>query len=322
MFSKLGWYPLINFFYSNTAGSFKKMYQLATDHLSKLRLMAASDPALQDILNFFEPFYLAFLQQYEQSIDGRRAYHAKTAEFKELLEEVTGPMLRRWHAEVQMNYDLDSRQYKQLFPQGRSIFKNAVYEVRIQEVKSLGRALLLDPQLAALGATVEAYGQQLEALRDEQQGLEYSFHSNSNLLEQQREELSLGLFATFARLKFHYYRDVDRVVDFYELKYFRQTSSPSHSDEVEVNTLEVELAPNSQEQQLEGLLQEGSRVRLTHLRGEAVRYTTLANATASAGQWQELLPNQTLDLLVPAGQRILLLDNPTAIEAVLLLELL
>ncbi|AFC26009.1 hypothetical protein [Saprospira grandis] len=91
MFQNPDWAALSNFFYSSTKGSFKKMYQLATDHLSKLRIKAATDPDIQDILTFFEPFYFAFLQQYERSIDGRTAYHAKTAEFKELLEEVTGP---------------------------------------------------------------------------------------------------------------------------------------------------------------------------------------------------------------------------------------
>jgi len=221
MYQTPNWIALRNFFYTDTRGSFKKMYQLSTDHLSKLRIKAATDPAIQDILTFFEPFYLTFLEQYERFIDGRTAYHAKTAEFKELLGEVTGPMLRRWAAEIQMIYDSKSRQYKSFFPQGRTVFSRAKFDDRIQLVKTLGRSLVRDPQLAQLGRTVAAYGQQLEDLRDEQQGLEYSYSNNSTLLEQHREELSLGLFASFARLEFHYYRDIKQVADFYELKYFR-----------------------------------------------------------------------------------------------------
>ncbi|WCL83085.1 hypothetical protein PPO43_01085 [Saprospira sp. CCB-QB6] len=207
------------------------MYQLSTDHLSKLRLKSATDPAIQDILIFFEPFYLTFLEQYERSIDDRRAYRAKTAEFKELLREVTGPLLRRWAAEIQMSYDRKSRQYKSFFPQGRTIFSRAKLDDRIQLVKTLGRSLLADPQLLNLGTTVAAYGLQLEGLRNEQQGLEYCYNNNAALLEQQREELSLGLFAAFARLKFHYYRDIDRVVDFYELKYFRSISAVGQEED-------------------------------------------------------------------------------------------
>lgn len=143
------------------------MYQLATDHLSKLRVKAATDPVIQDVLTFFEPFYFAFLQQYERFIDGRTAYHAKTAEFKELLGEVTGPMLRRWASEIQMTYDSKSCQYKSFFPQGRTVFSRAKLDDRIQLVKTLGRSLLSDSQLVHLGRTVLLYGQQLEDLRDE-----------------------------------------------------------------------------------------------------------------------------------------------------------
>ena len=326
MFTQVEWDHLKNFFESQTRGSFKKMYQLATDHLSKLRIKAVNDPVIQDILTFFEPFYLDFLQQYERSIDGRSAYHAKTAEFNELLEEVTAPLLRRWVAEIQMSYDNQSRQYKNFFPQGRTVFQNNSNEVRIQLVKTLGRNLLNDPQLANLGTTVATYGQQLEDLRNEQQGLEYNYNNNSTLLEQQRKELSLGLFASFARLKFHYYRDINQVADFYELKYFRRGNSSSEEENTEEDDdygrFEVDLAPESRLVQLEGLLTGGETVRITHLEGEPIKYYSAANAADSPAQVYELQPNQTISLQLPAGHRLLLLDNPAANMAKVELELM
>ena len=325
MFQNPDWAALSNFFYSSTKGSFKKMYQLATDHLSKLRIKAATDPDIQDILTFFEPFYFAFLQQYERSIDGRTAYHAKTAEFNELLEEVTGPLLRRWAAEIQISYDNQSRQYKSFFPQGRRVFQNNSLEVRIQLVKTLGRNLLQDPQLATLGTTVAGYGQQLEDLRNEQQGLEYHYNNNSTLLEQQREELSLGLFACFARLEFHYYRDINQVADFYELKYFRRSnndSSEESTEEEDYGLFEIDLAAESRSAQLEGLLRGGENIRITHLEGEPLKYYSAANATDSPAQIYELQPNQSASLQLPAGHRLLFFDNPASQMAKVELELM
>ncbi|WCL81310.1 hypothetical protein PPO43_15145 [Saprospira sp. CCB-QB6] len=316
-----GWTKTENFVYTITKDNKKKMYLLAKDHVHKLTEKAASDPVIQDILNFVLPAYDDFLLQYRKNTIDKREYHQKTADFKALLHQLSSVEIRRWDIEIQMTYDVITSDYTRLLPDGREPFQKGTYDMRIEAVMTLGDLLSNDPQLQGLGATVLAFGQQLEDLRSQQQGVEGNTDDNVDDLETTRQELAIVLYGAFARLLAHYYRTPKRVDNFYELKYFRRGNSSSEEDD-DYSRFEVDLAPESRLVQLEGLLTGGETVRITHLEGEPIKYYSAANAADSPAQVYELQPNQTVSLQLPAGHRLLLLDNPAANMAKVELELM
>ena len=321
-----GWTKTENFVYTITKDNKKKMYLLAKDHVHKLTEKAASDPVIQDILNFVLPAYDDFLLQYRKNTIDKREYHQKTAEFRALLHQLSSVEIRRWDIEIQMTYDVITSDYTRLLPDGREPFQKGTYDMRIEAVMTLGDLLSNDPQLQGLGATVLAFGQQLEDLRSQQQGVEGNTDDNVDDLETTRQELAIVLYGAFARLLAHYYRTPKRVDNFYELKYFRRGNSSSEEENTEEDEdygrFEVDLAPESRLVQLEGLLTGGETVRITHLEGEPIKYYSAANAADSPTQVYELQPNQTISLQLPAGHRLLLLDNPAANMAKVELELM
>ena len=321
-----GWVKTENFVYTMTKGNKKKMYLLAKDHFHKLTEKAATDPFIQDVLNFITPAYEAFLLQYRKSTLDKREYHLRTARFVSLIKQLSSVEIRRWDIEIQMTYDVITSEYQSLLPNGRAAFQNGSYEMRIEAVMTLGDLLSNDPQLQGLGATVLAFGQQLEDLRSQQQGVEGNTDDNVDNLESTRQELAIVLYGAFARLLAHYYRTPKRVDNFYELKYFRRGNSSSEEENTEEDDdygrFEVDLAPESRLVQLEGLLTGGETVRIRHLEGEPIKYYSAANAADSPVQVYELQPKQTISLQLPAGHRLLLLDNPAANMAKVELELM
>jgi len=321
MSNNTNWHWLINFFNNSTRTSNKKMHQLASDHVSKLRQVAPRDAEIQFLLDFLEPFFSAFIVQYEKSTDDRAVYRDLTAQFTTLLTDITSKQLHIWDLQIQLAYGRNSRQYTVLFPQGRAPFQTGGYEPRIRAVKALGRALQNDPQLAALGQDILVLGQQLEDLRNSQQGIEYDFSSNSSQLSRKREELAEALFGVFGRLKFHYYKELDTVENFYELKYFRSSSSVGVEEE-ESPIMELRLSPNSQQTFFAGQIEGGEIIRLVNLEGGDIQYYSLVTATDNPDHKLNLFSGQNMDYSIPLDHRILVLENTNSTEVKLSIELI
>lgn len=325
MVETTGWIKTENFVYTTTKENKKKMYLLAKDHVHKLTEKASSDPVIQDILNFILPAYEDFLLQYRKNTVEKRDYHQKTAAFEDLIAQLSGVEIRRWDVEIQMTYDIATNDYRLFLPYGREPFQKGTYDMRIEAVMTLGDLLSADPQLQGLGARVLAFGQQLDDLRGQQQGVEGNNDDNVDDLEAKREELAIILYGAFARLLAHYYRTPKRVDNFYELKYFRRSrnSSPEQEEENDnFSNFEVALSPGSSQQQLEGLLIGGERLRLQHISGEPVLYYFLVNSSDSPGQQYELQPNQSVEVIVPLGHRLIVLENPSRQDSLVEIELL
>jgi len=319
------WSKIENFVNSSTQSSLKKMYLMSTDHIHKLMAEAPNDAVIQDILTFVQPAYSNFVRQYRAKTLQINAYRLKTLDFTNMAALLSSEKIRRWDVEIQMIYDDRSNQYQSLLPNGRAPFQKGAYEMRIESVMTLGEALSMDPQLATLGGDILAFGQQLELLRQEQQGDEGQKSIHSASLEALREELATVLFGAFGRLVGHYYRELHRVTNFYELKYFRRrpSSSNNNSEEEEnYDLFEFDLAPQSRVVKLEGLLAGGETIRLQLLEGDNLQYYTVANSADTPDQVYRLQNSQNARLQLPLGHRLLVLENSENSSAKVEVEIL
>ena len=316
------WSKLINFFISVTEGSHRKMYLLAADHLRKLQEMAVHDPFLQDLLTFLLPFFDSFIAQYRKTNQDRILLAEKTADFKDMLDNLSADTIRQWDIQIQMVYDMRSNIYRRMLPEGRKPFQGGSYEMRIENVLSLAERLSMDPQLSTLGQDVEAYGLQLQDLRTQQQRLKVYRSANSIALEEQRLNLAKGLYAVFSRLKGHYYEELYEVEKFYSLHYFRTATEDADLAEEDINSFEISLEANSRSGQLEDLLEGGETIRITHLEGGQLKYYTVVNAVDTPLEEYSLSPLQSVSMTVPDGHQLLVVDNVHSIPAKLQIEVL
>ncbi|AFC26331.1 hypothetical protein [Saprospira grandis] len=317
----VSWSQLINFFISSTKNSSRKMYLLASDHLRKLESMASQDPFLEDLWLFLLPYYQAFVAQYRKTNQDRIEGAQKTADFTEKINLLSSRLIRRWDAQIQLVYDIDDNRYKKFFPYGRKPFHRETYELRIEAVLSLGERLLAEPQLQQLGQTVLAFGQQLQALRIQQQGFKAYNSVNAKRLEKERLQLAQGLYAVFCRLKGYYYQELHQVEKFYSLHYFRAKTKTKAASSQEERVIMLDLAPHSRLAQFQEQLKGGEEIHLRHIEGPSLKYYTLAHEMDQPTQIKDLPPLSQQALIVPKGHRLLLLENDQPLPAKLQIEI-
>lgn len=318
----VSWSKLINFFISSTKNSSRKMYLLASDHLRKLEAMASQDPFIEDLWLFLLPYYQAFVAQYRKANQDRIESAKRTADFTDKIDLLSSRLIRRWDAQIQLVYDIDDNQYKQLLPYGRKPFHRETYELRIEAIFSLGERLLADPQLQHLGQAVMAYGQQLQDLRIQQQGFKVYKSANAKSLEKERLQLAQGLYAVFCRLKGYYYKELHQVEKFYSLHYFRAKTKSKASSSQEERVIMLDLAPNSRLAQFQEQLKGGEEIHLRHIEGPSLKYYTLAHEVDRPAQEEDLSPLSNQSLIVPEGHRLLVLENDQPLAAKLQIEII
>lgn len=283
MFIKPTWSYLQNVFDNATKGTSLRMYQLSNDHFDKLRgrinkidakIATLSEPnealekernTLKSLLLLGEDAFKAFREQYRTNTTTNARYRLLTERLNVLLRDLV-TKARRWDAMVQVEFDITTPDYIFLFPQGRSIFQTAPYDVRINEVQSFAERLADYPALSDLLDAVRLFGEKLYSTRQQQQDIEGSQQENSKLLEEKRLALASKMHGMYGGLLMQYHETPIKVETFYELQYLRRAANDSDSDmdEQPRETAMIVLTPNEIHTALEGKLAENDIIRIVN----------------------------------------------------------
>ncbi len=219
------WYPLRNTFDNATKGSLKRMLILATDHHDKLLMESANNPQIATLYQMFLPVYQTFKQAYNGTFQKDAFYQGNTQIVENLFAELRSQKIKQWDIWIQNEYLDSTPQYLMLLPNGRSPFQTASYEARINAIIALEANLASFPTLANVLTDVSAFRQKIVQARTTQQGFEKSASNTVKAVEDARIALAQVMQGVFGGLIFHYYKSINRVETFYELKYLRNTSS-------------------------------------------------------------------------------------------------
>ena len=236
---KPSWRYLQNMFDNATKNNFLHMYLLSNDHFDKLRgriralneqIAAATEPnetlekerqALLEILAVGETAFEAYREQYRSNTTTNAKYRLLTERLRKLLKDLSARKIRHWSVSVQVFFDIKSTDYIYLFPKGNRVFQQGAYDVRINEVQSLAERLTDYAVLGDLQTKVQTFGEQLYAIRSEQQAIEGMQQQNSKLLEEKRLALARQMHGMYGGLLMLYRENPAIIESFYELQYLQ-----------------------------------------------------------------------------------------------------
>ncbi len=233
------WSYLENPFASLARRSQKQFLLFTRDHRDKLQQWQ-TDPDIAPLFQKVQNAYSNFEQKYADLSAVTGMYRTKTRVFENLIQELSAKKIKTWDIQVQVVYSDDSPEYAGIFPNRRGPFQGAAYDLRINSLMSFVNILGNYPLLANVQTDVQAFLAQIQQARTEQQGLENNEQVLRSELSDIINKLASEMFYVYAMLIAKYYTQVDKVENFYELKYLR--SGTQSSDNQGTN---YEVAPNN-----------------------------------------------------------------------------
>lgn len=262
---KAKWSYLTNPFDTVTRKSFRTMRLLATDHFDKLAEAAKTEGEIEELYQFGKPFYDDFINALQSNTNSEAFYKMYTQRVQDMLAELSGTLIRRWDVTILGEYDSVAAEYKAILPKGRKPFQAGAYDERIDQVKALAKRLESFPNLEELQAEVAKFGEKLRQTRNEQQGHEHKDQNASDLMEEKRYALAEVLYAIYGGLIRIYYKDLRKVENFYELKYFVRSIKKAETEKESTDAIIAKLPTDgSAIKPLAAPLEADKEVRITN----------------------------------------------------------
>ena len=220
----MNWTYVRNPFDNVTKTNFKRMLLMARDHRDKLG-QYVSDPDIANLHTSINGAFTHFESAYSDANVNSGFYQGNTRMVENLLNDLRSQKIKQWDIWIQNEYLDDTPEYLMLLPNRRSPFQSGAYELRIDAVKTLEKALQSFPNLANVLTDVQAFIQQLDAARTKQQQAETLDQSLSQALENSRLELAKQMHRAFGFLLYKHYNKPTEISRYYELKYLQSPAS-------------------------------------------------------------------------------------------------
>jgi len=215
------------------------MLSLITDHESKLKAKE-SDADIQAIIERTTNVKNELSAKFNSWKSAKGIREGETLRFGNLMNELNTEKIPRWEAMVRIEYPERSADFKIIFPDGRSTFRQGNYETRIAKVGALAETLVNYELLTSAQAEVDAFYKELLAARDVQQQKEQLTASTSGELDKARIAAGEIMYANLGYLMNLYYQNPETIEGFYELENIR-THEGKSSPEPHV----ISIEPNS-----------------------------------------------------------------------------
>ncbi len=284
------WSYLENPFASLAKRSQKQFLLFTRDHRDKLQQWQA-DPDIAPLFQKVQAAYSNFEQKYADLSAVTGMYRTKTRIFENLIQDLSAKKIKTWDIQVQVVYADDTPEYQGIFPNRRNPFQAAAYDLRINSLMSLVNILSNYPLLANVQADVQTFLAQIQQARTEQQGFENNEQVLRSELNDIVQKLASEMYYVYAMLIAKYYTQVEKVENFYELKYLR--SGTQSSDNQGKN---YEVAPNNKVNLYNGELTDDSYFVVKNTGNVPITvYTSDDPNAATPIDAAVILPNDTLN---------------------------
>lgn len=286
------WHFLINTFLVVTEKSTKLMMILSPDHRARLQAESA-DPDILAMLNLFIPIDNALAEAYEAWVSATGFYRGATLAFENLLTELSDAKLDQWIPQVQVIYSDNTPEYLTLFPNGRAPFTSGAYDIRINTVKALGDNLTAYPALAATKTNVDNFHTSLLSKRADQQEKEQDVRVTSDMLEIERVNTGIAMYANLGGLMKKYAATPAQIDRFFDLPLIQNPPKDK-------NTFPVIVAGGDTANIIDGGFTDTTQFKLFNTGDTAGRFFTSTSATGTSGTGIELAPNTSTTVVATA----------------------
>jgi hypothetical protein len=288
------WFYLSNVFDRVTRLNFKKGLSLGTDHGSKLQ-SASADPDIQMLYDRFKPLQGEYVTAYNAWISEKNKREGETLRFTSKMAELNDQKIKQWDIAVQSKYMEGTPEYKAIFTNGRSVFRQGTYETRIAQLGALRDTLADYPSLATLQAEIGTFYDEILAIRNVQQGTEQTVSQASDNLEQARIELTKMMYSNLGFLMYKYYENPSEVEGFFDLSLLRSSATVNGNIPPEPLTGTVEK--ESTATIMEGGFDSNTLFHIINTGGTSLKfYTAKLPSDPVPGSAIELVPGEETDV--------------------------
>ena len=289
------WRYLANVFDIATRFSYKKMFLLITDSTTKLQSLK-SDPDIDALYQRTEPVCTGYSLAYSDWTSAKGKREGETVRFTGKMAELTDLKAKQWEAQVRAVYLEDTADYKKIFPDGRSMFREGPYDIRINHLQALGSTLADYPALATTKADVDHFHQDILTIRNVQTQHEEKVKAASDLLEQKRLNASGMLFGNLGVLMDKYKDNPLLVEKYFDLSLLRSYSN-GNGGTPEPEPVTGMVAALNSVTLMEGGFDANTMFSLANIGGTTLRFYTAKLPTDPVpGTTVELLPGEDAEV--------------------------
>lgn len=255
------WHYLENQFDSVTKGNRKLMHAILKDHYGKLSSEAATNPAVQPLLDDLQPVYADWGQKYGDWKSAQTTYGAATVAFQNQLEALQQmppgdgrSRIDEWASKIASYWTPGSQHYSFLLPRGREPFTTGSRDEIVEEVQRFAARLGVKeteltqlvgqpgntPEqtadyteqaaaMSALEAKVNAFYAKLNGARTAQTEKGSQVEQLSGQVRNARVATAEALYRNLAGLMRIFYKadDRPRVTEFFDLGMIMNPPAPS-----------------------------------------------------------------------------------------------
>lgn len=282
------WRYIVNVFEAATRNSYKKMLLLIVDSTSKLQAQKA-DPDIDALFVRTDPVSTDYSLAYSTWTSATGKRKGETQRFTDKLTELNDVKSKQWEKQVTDKYEEGTPDYKRIFPNGSSMFREGTYEERVNRLQSLGLTLADYPALAATKTEVDNYYRDILGIRNVQTQHDEMVKVASDMLEQKRILAADILFANLGKLMDKFNNDPSLIERFYNLKLLR-TYISDNGDTPVPEPVTGKVGSLQSTALLEGGFDANSLISLANLGGTTLKFYTAKLPT-------DPVPGTTVDLL-------------------------
>lgn len=234
------WVGLDNPFDKPGLRSYSNLNTFTFDHLNRLRNRQQQhpDPRLQQLEAELTGSYKTYVDLYVNWHSTYHQYNTQTRTLEEYLEDLAGPESRmdEWDLRIQMHHRKHSKEYrKHLMPRGRKAFTRTRRDDRIKQLEILVQKLGHYPKLEDVRMEIDAFVQEMIAVRQKQQFLEEQHRYLASELRDARDQLLEMLCYSKDMLSVIFFRRRHKVADFFFLDMLSQKSTATEEVSIELD---------------------------------------------------------------------------------------
>lgn len=198
--------------------------------MEMLNAERSGDPVLESLFVKLNPVLQDFESKFTTREDGKDISLGATLDFNNKMVDLR-KISRKWEQKIVLVFDVDTSEYKILFPNGRSALYTGKIAERLDRINGLHNKLLLYPALSVVAEEVETFYSEILALQAAKISQYNGVTGVSLELQQAARELGITMFSIYGSLVAKYAATPETIEHFFLMTVLRVKTREEEEEE-------------------------------------------------------------------------------------------
>lgn len=205
---------LKNFFEKATKQDYRLMNDLSNDHLTKLKLKIA-DSDIKRVYTRYEPVHEKFINNYVNWVVSKYAHQYEKKKLTGLLDDLTLYKLNCWGKNIQNIFPKGSKEYKDIFSEGKKPFQEGEISERINKLKLFADKLKKYKEILNTKKDINEFIKKIDISYKIVQKKEKEAEADFALLEESRKRLADMMYKNFCIFNDRFNLTSEKIPDYF-----------------------------------------------------------------------------------------------------------